>query len=99
VPRRPDPDEGLTSIAAIVARNVETADLEPIRVPLRRRSETPVDAPGAGGRHRQGLGRFQTLARGGALNLLGVVVSGAMQLVLTVVVARGLGVSGTCAFF
>ena len=99
MPRRPDPDEGLTSIAAIVARNVETADLEPIRVPLRRRSETPVDAPGAGGRHRQGLGRFQTLARGGALNLLGVVVSGAMQLVLTVVVARGLGVSGTGAFF
>jgi O-antigen/teichoic acid export membrane protein len=99
VPRRPEPDEGLTSIAAIVARNVETADLEPIRVPLRRPPETPVDAPGAGGRHRQGLGRVQTLARGGALNLLGVVVSGAMQLVLTVVVARGLGASGTGAFF
>jgi O-antigen/teichoic acid export membrane protein len=99
VPRRPDPDEGLTSIAAIVARNVETADLEPIRVPLRRPPETPVGAPGAGGRHRQGLGGFQTLARGGALNLLGVVVSGAMQLVLTVVVARGLGTSGTGAFF
>jgi O-antigen/teichoic acid export membrane protein len=95
VPRRPDPDEGLTSIAAIVARNVETADLEPIRVPLRR----PPETPGASGRHRQGLGRFQTLARGGALNLLGVVVSGSMQLVLTVVVARGVGASGTGAFF
>jgi O-antigen/teichoic acid export membrane protein len=100
VPRRPDPDEGLTSIAAIVARNVETADLEPIRVPLRQRPpDTPVGAPGAGGRHRQGLGRFQTLARGGALNLFGVVVSGSMQLVLTVVVARGVGASGTGAFF
>jgi O-antigen/teichoic acid export membrane protein len=96
---RPDPDENLTSIAAIVARNVDTAELEPIRVPLQRTRETPIAPPQANGRHRRVAGRFQVLARGGALNVLGVVVSGSMQLVLTVVVARGVGASGTGAFF
>jgi O-antigen/teichoic acid export membrane protein len=96
---RPDPDENLTSIAAIVARNVDTAELEPVRVPLLRQPETPVGPPQASGRHRRVAGHFQALARGGALNLLGVVVSGSMQLVLTVVVARGVGASGTGAFF
>jgi O-antigen/teichoic acid export membrane protein len=96
---RPDPDENLTSIAAIVARNVDTAELEPVRVPLLRQPETPVGPAEANGRHRRGAGHFQVLARGGALNLLGVVVSGSMQLVLTVVVARGVGASGTGAFF
>jgi O-antigen/teichoic acid export membrane protein len=99
-PRRPDPDDERPSITAIVARNVETADLEAIRIPLPQRPpDTPVGVPSARGRHRQALGRFQTLARGGALNLFGVAVSGSMQLLLTVVVARGVGASGTGAFF
>lgn len=92
---RPDPDEGLTGIAAIVANNVETGEFEAIRAPIRRSTEAPERSAGPSGRR----GRFQTLARGGALNLLGVVVSGSMQLVLTVVVARGVGASGTGAFF
>jgi O-antigen/teichoic acid export membrane protein len=96
---RPDPDAGLTGIAAIVARNLETADLEPIRVPIRRSTEPPGGSPGLDERHRRSHGRFGALARGGALNLLGVVVSAAMQLLLTVVVARGVGASGTGAFF
>ena len=35
--------------------------------------------------------QLSTLARGGALNLFGLLVSGPMQIVLTIVVARGLG--------
>lgn len=92
---RPDPDEGLTGIAAIVASNVETGEFEAIRAPIRRPTEAPEKPAAPSGRP----GRFQALARGGALNLLGVVVSGSMQLVLTVVVARGVGASGTGAFF
>ncbi len=78
---------------------MDTAELEPVRVPLLRQSETPAGPADANARHRRGAGHFQALARGGALNLLGVVVSGSMQLVLTVVVARGVGASGTGAFF
>jgi O-antigen/teichoic acid export membrane protein len=43
--------------------------------------------------------QLSTLARGGALNLFGLLVSGPMQIVLTVIVARGVGVGGTGAFF
>lgn len=39
------------------------------------------------------------LARGGTLNVLGLVISAVMQLALTVLVARGLGAGGTGAFF
>jgi O-antigen/teichoic acid export membrane protein len=78
---------------------MDTAELEPVRVPLLRQPETPAGPADANARHRRGAGHFQALARGGALNLLGVVVSGSMQLVLTVVVARGVGASGTGAFF
>ena len=95
----PDPDAELTGIAAIVARNMETADLEPIRVPIRRSTEPPGRSPGPDERQRRSRGGIHALARGGALNLLGVVVSGSMQLALTVVVARGVGASGTGAFF
>ncbi len=42
---------------------------------------------------------LSALARGGALNLIGLVVSGVMQIVLTIVVARGLKAEGTGAFF
>jgi O-antigen/teichoic acid export membrane protein len=43
--------------------------------------------------------QLSTLARGGALNLFGLLVSGPMQIALTIVVARGVGVGGTGAFF
>src|SRR5579859_1958820 len=58
------------------------------------------------GRHRRaeataerGRPDLSVLARGGTLNLFGLGVSGLMQVVLTVVVARGLGTRGTGAFF
>jgi O-antigen/teichoic acid export membrane protein len=80
----------------------------------RRRPRPALDRPVVhdGSRWREdsgtlelGLGRaspdrqLSTLARGGALNLFGLLVSGPMQLVLTIVVARGVGASGTGAFF
>jgi O-antigen/teichoic acid export membrane protein len=43
--------------------------------------------------------QLSVLARGGTLNLFGLVVSGLMQVLLTVVVARGLGARGTGALF
>jgi len=43
--------------------------------------------------------QLSILARGGALNLAGLVISGSMQIVLTIVVAHGLGTGGTGAFF
>jgi O-antigen/teichoic acid export membrane protein len=58
--------------------------------------------PQAADRQAQaGRGRpdLSGLARGGTLNLFGLVVSGLMQVVLTVVVARGLGPGRTGAFF
>lgn len=42
---------------------------------------------------------LSALARAGTLNLFGLLVSGLMQIVLTVVVARGLKAGGTGAFF
>ena len=58
------------------------------------------------GLHRLRLARASSskrqlsiLARGGALNLFGLIVSGPMQIVLTIVVARGVGAGGTGAFF
>jgi O-antigen/teichoic acid export membrane protein len=58
-------------------------------------------ARAGGGQARAARGRpdLSSLARGGTLNLFGLVVSGLMQVVLTVVVARGLGTKGTGAFF
>lgn len=43
--------------------------------------------------------QLSILARGGALNLFGLLVSGPMQLALTFVVARGVGPGGTGVFF
>ncbi len=54
--------------------------------------------PAEGGRqvHRAHL---STIARGGLLNLIGAVTSGALNFVLVVIITRGLGAIGSGAFF
>ena len=51
------------------------------------------------GRASSSKRQLSTLARGGALNLFGLLVSGPMQIALTIVVARSVGTAGTGAFF
>jgi O-antigen/teichoic acid export membrane protein len=58
--------------------------------------ETAAATPAAGDETRQDL---TSLARGGALNLVGAAATGLLNFVLLVVVARGLRAQGTGAFY
>src|SRR4051794_33986495 len=55
-----------------------------------------MSRPAGDSEHRRDLVR---LARGGALNLAGAAVSGVLGFVLAVVIARGLGATGSGVFF
>jgi O-antigen/teichoic acid export membrane protein len=58
---------------------------------------TPAGPPA--GRDEATRQDLATLARGGALNLVGAAATGGLQFLLVLVVARGLGAGGTGAFF
>jgi O-antigen/teichoic acid export membrane protein len=58
---------------------------------------TPAGA--AGGQDEAARQDLTTLARGGALNLVGAVATGVLHFVLVLIIARGLDTGGTGAFF
>ena len=64
-------------------------------------AHTPVQVPAAAQTppvEAESSGELRTLARGGTLGLLGVVVSAVLQFALVVVVTRGLGAGGAGTF-